>query len=126
MATSSNKSALTDFVSNYVVNHAANSPEITTNVDRRIYLSGGFIRGNIVKCISHGVVSEVPELYSTQEEADTRIFLHASYFDQEMGRCDNTGKITIKSPDADVLVFAVHYFEKMFQHRSDVGGNGNA
>ena len=51
------------------------------------------------------VVSEcVPKLGSTQEEADTKIFLHAKYASN-----DGHESIVVKSSDTDVEVIAVHF-----------------
>jgi len=43
-----------------------------------IITAGGLKQGEVVKCISGSVVSNVEELYCTHEEADTRIILHAT------------------------------------------------
>ena len=51
------------------------------------------------------VVSEcVPKLGSTQEEADTKIFLHAKYASN-----DGHESIVVKSSDTDVEVITVHF-----------------
>ncbi|XP_030848031.1 uncharacterized protein LOC115918836 [Strongylocentrotus purpuratus] len=56
-----------------------------------------------LSCRSGTTVSEaIPELYTTQEEADTRMMLHAKYI-SNMGRKD----IIIKSPDTDVFVIGI-------------------
>jgi hypothetical protein len=52
-------------------------------------------------------------LASTQEEADTRIILHALYSDKLYQENSVQGRIVVKSPDTDVLVLIVHYFPKM-------------
>ncbi len=54
--------------------------------------------GNTLLCES------VPELTSTQEEADTRMFLHANH---AAGAGDT--HIIMKSPDTDVVVLACHF-----------------
>ena len=52
-------------------------------------------------------VSEVKELWSTQEEADTRLLLHANYVVQE-----GSGVVVIVADDTDVLVLAlVHHYD---------------
>lgn len=53
---------------------------------------------NVVNC------EAVPELDSTQEEADTRMFLHANH----AGESGNT-TVVIKTVDTDVLVIACHF-----------------
>ena len=52
-------------------------------------------------------------LASTQEEADTRIILHALYSDKLYQENNVQGRIVVKSPDTDVLVLLVHYFPNM-------------
>jgi hypothetical protein len=46
-------------------------------------------------------------LASTQEEADTRIILHALYSDKLYQENNVQGRIVVKSPDTDVLVLLV-------------------
>ena len=48
-----------------------------------------------------------------QEEADTRIILHALYSDKLYQEINVQGCIVVKSPDTEVLVLYVHYFPKM-------------
>ena len=56
-----------------------------------------------LSCCRGTTVSEaIPELYTTQEEADTRMMLHAKYI-SNMG----TKNIIIKSPDTDVFVIGI-------------------
>jgi hypothetical protein len=43
----------------------------------QIQLAGCFQNPETVMTISSGPIDDVPELFSTQEEADTRIILHA-------------------------------------------------
>ena len=50
-------------------------------------------------------VRPVPELYSSQEEADTRIILHLKYVNDH-GR---TKKVVIRSTDTDVFLLLLHF-----------------
>lgn len=52
------------------------------------------------------------ELQSTQEEDDTRIFLHLIDSDK---RCalQGEGRAIIKTPDTDVVVLAIHFFPQL-------------
>jgi hypothetical protein len=52
-------------------------------------------------------------LAGTQEEAATRIMLHALYSDKLYQENNVQGRIVVKYPDTDVLVLLVHYFPKM-------------
>jgi len=58
-------------------------------------------------------VSDYVCLFSTQEEADTRIILHALHADKQFGVSKVRGRIVIKCSDTDVLVLCVHYFPRM-------------
>ncbi|XP_067931036.1 uncharacterized protein [Watersipora subatra] len=51
-------------------------------------------------------VSEVPELHSDHEEADTRLLLHATH-------ARAYGTVLIKSPDTDVAILCLSHFPKM-------------
>ena len=53
--------------------------------------------------VDHTGVHCMPELYSTQEEADTRMVLHAIHLSQ------NHNTIIVKSDDTDVLVLLIYY-----------------
>ena len=57
------------------------------------------------------VVSSIERLYSNQEEADTRMILHASSLSRDHE------KIIIQCDDTDVLVLLVYYFSR--GHLSD-------
>ena len=71
--------------------------------DQSIILAKGFKDGQIVKVVMHTGVQELPELFSTQEEADTRLLLHAIHLAKShkriILRCDNT----------DVLVLLIYF-----------------
>ena len=47
---------------------------------------------------------ELPELYSDQEETDTRIVLYCAY-----AQAQGYGTIRIRSPDSDVFFIMLHY-----------------
>ena len=76
MRISANKAVLADFVSNYII---LSSPEHLKD-DQQIILAGGFVDGHIVKSVMKNRLSDLQNLYSTQEEADTWIILHAVEF----------------------------------------------
>lgn len=64
-------------------------------------------------------ISDCSDLYSSHEEADTRIILHALHADKMFGLKGTKGRIIIKSPDTDVLILAVHFFPT-FQHTQEL------
>ena len=74
-----------------------------------IYAHGSVIHKNIVQ-----------ELCSTQEEADTRMFLHAAHA-TEQGFSD----IVIKSSDTDIEVLAMYYQKKLASRLIVVSGTRN-
>jgi len=54
--------------------------------------------------------SPVQQLKSSQEEANTRIILHCLYTSQNLSDCIT---IVVRSPDTDVFVLLLAYFDKM-------------
>jgi hypothetical protein len=64
-------------------------------------------------CVSDQGMNSVEDLYSSHEEADTRTIFHAMQADADFFSGGVQGRITIKSPDTDVIVLAVHYFPHM-------------
>ena len=45
--------------------------------DQYVTFEGSFGEGTLVKCVAKHDVSELPNLFCSHEEADTRIILHA-------------------------------------------------
>ena len=58
-------------------------------------------------------VQEAVDFYSTHEEAETRMILHALHASNVFKRNDMTGRVIINTPDTDVLVLAFHYYPQM-------------
>ena len=56
------------------------------------------------------VSEDVPELYSTHEEADTKIILHCLHIARHTE--DNT-TIIIRSPDTDVFILLLHFTQSL-------------
>ena len=54
--------------------------------------------------VASRAVDDVSSLASNQEEADTRIVLHAIY-----AANNGSEKIVVRSPDTDVLVLLLHH-----------------
>ena len=100
-----------NFLSEYVVSHA--SQWLAAHPACTLLVIGSFSDGELVKSISSRDAEENRDFASTQEEADTRMVLHAVFADADFGSRDVPGTIIIRSPDTDVLVLAVHYFTKM-------------
>lgn len=97
-----NKEALCLFVSNYIISAAS----ARLKDQDSIVLAGGFENGQEVRVVDHTGVRCLPELYSTQEEADTRMVLHA------IRLSDKYQTIIVKSDDTDVLVLLIYYVSR--------------
>ena len=70
-----------------------------------LVLSGGFVDHERVIALSKDSVKELYDLYSSQEEADTRLMLHIH------DACTRFGINTaiIWSPDTDVFILGIHF-----------------
>ena len=93
-----NKAELIYFLSQYLEEKA---PALIAQ-DRTLVIAGGYPNRETVREISAGGTRDIEELFSTQDEADTRIVLHATHFaafPRTIVRCDDT----------DVLVLLLHY-----------------
>ena len=82
-------------------------------IGQSLYLAGLFSNPETVKMLNQNGMLHCSCLVSTQEEADTRIILHALYSDKLYQENNVQGRIVVKSPDTDVLVHLVHYFLSM-------------
>jgi len=94
-----NKTELVSYYTEYI----CSSRERLTH-GRTVIISGG--RGDTAVQISPDGIANVPDLESNQEEADTRIVLHA-IFAVEKG----SNVVVIRSPDTDVLLLLLHHCE---------------
>ncbi|XP_065677405.1 uncharacterized protein LOC136092782 [Hydra vulgaris] len=74
-------------------------PQILGNII--LYITQKNLCYKIQSIDNHIIVTEVPELASDHEEADTRLVLHASHASLDYQN------IVIRSPDTDVFVFAL-------------------
>ena len=95
MKNATNKSALTEFICLYLTDTA---PPILKD-HQWLMLAGGFTIGQLVKVVEHTGVRERPELFSTHDEADTRILLHtidlATTHSRTIVRCNDTGVLVL-------------------------------
>ena len=69
-----------------------------------LYLAGGFEDGLKSVCISNRGVAPVQDLFCNQEEADTRMLLHA---EDCMLTCN---RVVVESPDTDVAILCIYFF----------------
>ena len=66
-----------------------------------------------MKVVSDQEVFDCPDLYSTQEEADTRMILQALHTDKTLKELGKQGRIIIKTSDTDVIVLCVYFYKQM-------------
>ena len=100
MDDSRSKANLTSFLCTYWCKIApARIPE-----GKSLYIGGGFDDVLMTKRIVVNGVEECHDLFSDQEEADTRMLLHASH------AAENCQRIVIDSPDTDVIVLCVYFY----------------
>lgn len=105
-----NKQSLIRLLGEYCERYFGQSP---LEGGTELFLAGVFENPEVVKRFSCDGLSNCTDLYSTQEEADTRMILHSVYADANIFSNDRKGRIIIKSSDTDVLVLCVHYFPKL-------------
>ena len=70
----SNKQQIVAFLCKYM---ETNAPELLSTHPGVLFLAGGFENGKEPKSIGLAGVQEAVDFYSTHEEADTRLILHA-------------------------------------------------
>lgn len=99
----SNKSLLVEFLCIYLT---LTAPRLLT-ADQSITLAGSFKDGQLVKVVKYAGIQEKPELYSTHEEADTRLLLHAIDLTKSHRR------IVVRCDDTDVLVLLTYCCSKV-------------
>ena len=71
----------------------------------KVYLSGGFYDRTKTLLVTPNDVQPVAELQSTQEEADTRVLLHAIHSAQH----DGMERVLVYANDTDIIVLAIYY-----------------
>ena len=103
MDSSVSKANLAAFLSEYISSNASSR----LAEGKSLYIAGGFENGKTSKCVTMNGIEDMDSLYTDQEEADTRMLLHAFH---AMSDCP---KITIDSPDTDVAILCVYYFESL-------------
>lgn len=72
--------------------------------NKKVIIAGGYKEGERVVCVSREVCEDLEDLSSDQEEADTRLLLHAKYATRPETR------IIVQSPVTDVLVSCTTHF----------------
>ena len=71
----------------------------------RLYLGGGFKEETNSVPLTHGSVTNVSDLESTQQEADTRVILHTIYSVKNL----DVDRIIIHANDTYIILMCVYY-----------------
>ncbi|CAG2215718.1 unnamed protein product [Mytilus edulis] len=98
-------SVLTGFI-NWLIDDSHSQGE-----NKCLVLAGAFSNPEIVRQLSNEHVIDLPDLFCSHEEADTRILLHVIHSDKIFQQLNIRGRIIVKCSDTDVLVLCVHYFK---------------
>jgi hypothetical protein len=106
-----NKQALINFVGDFIVKFNQSNPLVPPG--NLYYIAGSFGNPEIVKVVSDQEVFDCPDLYSTQEEADTRMILQALHADKRLKELGKQGRIIIKTSDTDVIVLCIYFYKQM-------------
>jgi hypothetical protein len=91
-----NKQSLIRFLGDYIVKHINQNSSL--HEGQSLYLAGLFSNPETVKMLNQNGMFDCSCLASTQEEADTRIILHALYSDKLYQENNVQGRIVVKSP----------------------------
>lgn len=97
-----NKASIAVFICYYV---EQNGPCRLTN-GKSIILSGGYADGEVTKQVTRHGIACLNHLFSTHEEADTRMILHAADL------CQESERLIVRADDTDVLVILLFYHAK--------------
>lgn len=74
------------------------------DMDIQLYLGGGFTEETKTLLVNARLVTSVPGLESTHEEADTRFILHTSHVAR-----NGTELVVLHVNDTDVIVLCIYY-----------------
>ena len=99
---SANKAALSAFVCKSIA--ASAPPQLKQN--NTIIPAGGFACSETVKLVTKSGIVMMPHLFSTQEEADTRLVLHV------IDLATTHTRVIVRCDDTDVLVLLLYYYDR--------------
>jgi hypothetical protein len=106
-----NKQALINFFGDFIVKFNQSHPLVPPG--NLYYIASSFGNLEIVKVVSDQEVFDCPDLYSTQEEADTCMILQALHADKRLKELGKQGRIIIKTSDTDVIVLCIYFYKQM-------------
>ncbi|CAC5383566.1 unnamed protein product [Mytilus coruscus] len=108
LSSNKNKQALITFLGDYL---SRNLSDMFQDENKCLVLAGAFSNPEIVRQLSNEHVIDLPDLFCSHEEANTRILLHVIHSDKIFQQLNIRGLIIVKCSDTDVLVLCVHYFK---------------
>ena len=106
-----------NFVDDFIVKFNQRNPLVPPG--NLYYIAGSFGNPEIVKVVLDQEVFDCPDLYSTQDEANTRMILQALHADKKLKELGKQGRIIIKTSDTDVIVLYI-YFDKQMTNTSEL------
>lgn len=99
---SENKRSLLKFLSGYLLEHSADQLQI----EETLIIAGGFESPELCFSVNKDGVTELKDLKSNHDEADTRLILHVLYEYQILRQ----KRVLVKSVDTDVLILLIYYY----------------
>ncbi len=99
---SANKAALLSFLCETWSKNGQLNPSLGST---RLYLGGGFKEETKSLLVTEGSANDITALESTQQEADTRVMLHAIYSVQNEG----VDRVVIHANDTYIIIICVYY-----------------
>ena len=108
LGNSTNKMSFNEFIAEKL--EVLMVAKLSRSEKRAYFIAGAYKDGKDVNLIACDRVNIVPDLFSTQEEADTRMILHMSHANEVFARANVAGKIIVRTHDTDVLLLCIYYF----------------
>ena len=116
-----NKQALINFFGDFIVKFNQSNPLVPTG--NMYYIAGSFGDPEIVNVVSDQEVFDCPDLYSTQEEADT-VWFSRLYMLTKGSKNWESKAGSLSKPLIQMWLFSVFIFISRWKHQWTVGSNG--
>ena len=75
--------------------------------NQEMFIAGSFRDGHVTRKVTSDGAVDLEDLFSSHEEADTRLLLHVAHASQECP-C-----VVVWSPNTDVAVLCIHFYHKL-------------